>query len=85
MTKDDIMRMAREAGFAAVLEEHASEYGNGTFENTPYPELERFATLVAAQEREECAKLCESRQTPGTGSVAILNGAADAIRARTTP
>ena len=33
-------------------------------------------------EREACAKVCESRQTPGTGSVAILNGAADAIRAR---
>lgn len=29
---------------------------------------------------EEAAKVCESRQTPGTGSVAILNGAADAIR-----
>lgn len=35
-----------------------------------------------AAEREACAKVCESRQTPGTGSVAILNGAADAIRAR---
>ena len=33
-------------------------------------------------EREACAKVCESRATPGTGSVAILNGAADAIRAR---
>ena len=30
---------------------------------------------------EEAAKVCESRQTPGTGSVAILNGAADAILA----
>ena len=29
---------------------------------------------------EEAAKECESRQTPNTGSVAILNGAADAIR-----
>lgn len=37
---------------------------------------------VRAEEREACAKLCESRQTPGTGSVAILQGAADAIRAR---
>lgn len=37
---------------------------------------------AAAKEREACAKLCEARQTPGTGSVAILNGAADAIRAR---
>ena len=37
---------------------------------------------VRADEREACAKVCESRATPGTGSVAILNGAADAIRAR---
>ena len=44
--------------------------------------LERFAALVAAKEREECAQVCESRVTPGTGSVAILGGAADAIRAR---
>jgi len=46
--------------------------------------LEAFAKLVAAQEREACAKVCESRITLGTGSVAILNGAADAIRARGT-
>jgi len=33
-------------------------------------------------EREACAMVCESRMTPGTGSVAILNGAAATIRAR---
>jgi len=45
----------------------------------------RFAVLIEAamsHERERCALVCESRQTPGTGSVAILNGAADEIRAR---
>jgi hypothetical protein len=52
MTKYDILRLAREAGLAVVLEEHASEYGNGTFENTSYPELERFANLVAAHKAE---------------------------------
>lgn len=46
-------------------------------------QVERFAALVAAHEREQCALVCEARSTPGTGSVAILNGAADAIRART--
>jgi len=46
------------------------------------PVVEAFAALVAAAEREACAKVCESRITLGTGSVAILNGAADAIRAR---
>jgi hypothetical protein len=47
MTRDDIIRMAREA------------YGDW-FPNTPPPqELERFAALVAAAEREACAKVCE--------------------------
>ena len=48
MNREDIIRMAREAGIALLLEEHAGEYGNGTLENTPYPELERFANLIAA-------------------------------------
>jgi hypothetical protein len=42
-------------------------------------------TAGAKSEREACAKVCESRITPGTGSVAILNGAADSIRARSCP
>ena len=42
---------------------------------------EQVAAAVAA-EREACAEVCEGRSTPGTGSVAILNGAADAIRNR---
>ena len=45
MTREDIIRMAREAG---VL----SGYDSDLFQ--------RFAALVAAQEREECAKLCEA-------------------------
>ncbi len=42
----------------------------------------KLVEQAKAEEREACAKVCESRQTPGTGSVAILQGAADAIRAR---
>ncbi len=45
MTRDDIIRMAREAGFE--------------FKDRAEPKLERFAALVAAHEREACAKLCE--------------------------
>jgi len=49
MTRDDIISMAREAGLS-------NDFGNLGY---PYlPELERFAELVAAAEREECAKLC---------------------------
>lgn len=42
----------------------------------------RLVEQARGEEREACALVCESRQTPGTGSVAILQGAADAIRAR---
>jgi hypothetical protein len=44
MNRDEIIRMAREAEI--IYTPHT-----GTM-------LERFAALVAAQEREECAKLC---------------------------
>jgi hypothetical protein len=50
MTRDDIIRMAGEA-----------ELSNG-FRNLGYPyfpELERFAKLVAEAEREACAKVVE--------------------------
>lgn len=72
MNRDDVIRMTRQAGMQGMLTDVVCTHD----------ELERFAALVAAAEREECAKVCESRRTPGTGSVAILNGAADAIRAR---
>jgi hypothetical protein len=54
------VEMAREAGLYTILNEHAHEYGNGYFEITPYPELERFFALVAAAEREACAKECDA-------------------------
>jgi hypothetical protein len=40
-------------------------------------------TMLAFQAAtvEACAVVAEARQTPGTGSVAILQGASDAIRA----
>ena len=47
MTREDIIRMAREAGLTGLRE--AGVLGN----------FERFAALVAAAEREACAKVCE--------------------------
>ena len=54
MTKDEIIRMAREAGaiFPADGSYHCFEIP-GT--------LERFAALVAAHEREACAKEFDER------------------------
>ena len=49
-----IKELAEQAGLVKILEEHAHEYGAGTFENTPYPELEKFAELIV---RECCIAL----------------------------
>ncbi len=54
MNKEDIIRMAREACDQAPREDWNSTawvFGDET--------LERFATLVAAAEREACAKVCD--------------------------
>ena len=52
MTRDDVIRMAREAG---CIKEDWLEA------NTRF--LGRFAALVAAAEREACAKVCEKQIT----------------------
>ena len=71
MTRDDMIRMAREAGW---------EYAHG---DSGYEPLWRFAALVAAAEREACAKLCDDLDwsQDSTWQVATLDCAA-AIRAR---
>jgi hypothetical protein len=48
MTKDEIIELAKECG-----------YWSGQTVEMNYVGLERFAALVAAHEREECAKVCE--------------------------
>jgi len=70
MTRDDIIRMAREAGLS-------NDFGNLGY---PYlPELERFAELVAAAEREVCAQICgEVGEHPSL----TPRHCAEAIRAR---
>jgi hypothetical protein len=74
MTKDDIIHMAREAG----LEQVVSIPFDGTkiVSCPPLPALERFAALVAAAEREACARLVEFLDCTHA------DGIADAIRAR---
>jgi len=77
MTKDDIIRIAKEAGFERTKMHKA---------------LERFAALVAAAEREACAKVCdaECNPTPNEGHITTYQSGgyimaeylASAIRAR---
>ncbi len=51
MTRDDIIRMAKEAGLYTKCEVHSA---------VPFDQLlTSFAALIAAAEREACAKLCE--------------------------
>ncbi len=76
MNRDDVIRMAREAGF------EWSDQGLYTNERDGvcHEELERFAALVAAAEREACAKVVE--QTPWSNW--FQSDCAAAIRARGT-
>jgi len=50
MNKEDIIRMARGAGIPGAWDLNWFD-----------PYLERFADLVAAHEREECAKFCDDQ------------------------
>jgi hypothetical protein len=53
VTREDIIRMAKEAGICT---------GNSILLPAPDGQIEaldRFAALVAAHEREACAKVCE--------------------------
>jgi len=51
----DTIEMAREAGF----KEHNGMVYVTTIDDNCAEELKRFAELVRANEREECAKVCE--------------------------
>lgn len=52
MNKDDVIRMAQEAGYMPLP---GFDFANSLQEVF----IERFANLVAAAEREECAKVVE--------------------------
>ena len=73
MDREDIIRMAREANIKQAIE-------------TPHllmvHELERFAALVAAHEREACAKVCDVLAVHPEYASDITKVAAQAIRAR---
>ena len=60
MTREDIIRMAREAGWRVDSEGEVLE-GDGWHIQTDI--VERFAKLVAAAEREACAKLCQEMRS----------------------
>ena len=83
MDREDIIRMAREAGMERIVA--IAFDGTQTVEMARLDLLERFAEIVAAAEREECAKQAENMDA---AVLAMLNitrqpiAIAAAIRAR---
>ena len=73
MTREDIIRMAKEAGFDALLPSEEILGRGGIYTGSDdeiSDELERFASLVAAAERESIAAWVASQRNdvPATGS-----------------
>jgi hypothetical protein len=80
MTRDDIIRMAREACDPDKVE----AWSNG-FWTITQEELERFAALVVEAEREASAKVCDARYTGDNNREDMeARRCAAAIRARGT-
>jgi selenophosphate synthetase-related protein len=69
MTREEIIRMAREAGLDPDLWNYTDAF-------------ERFAALVAAHEREACAELCEQHGLTLSVFGWVAKECAEAIRAR---
>jgi hypothetical protein len=83
MKLDDIIKIARQTGDATK-----DARGRESFEFDSYG-LKAFAKLVAAKEREACAKVCEEHgkvwaERMLLGFQATLDDAAKAIRARSS-
>jgi hypothetical protein len=74
MNREDIIRMAREVGI-----EFDPRWGTCYTGNV---QLERFAALVAAHEREACAKVCDVLAVHPEYASDITKVAAQAIRSR---
>lgn len=76
MTRDEIIRMAREADCM-----HVNLYGDQAM---AIERLTRFAALVAAAEREACAKICDEQYMRARTSPDAVraNACAERIRAR---
>jgi hypothetical protein len=97
MNREDIIRMAREAGWSGLYTQWAEPTGEPDWppvkESLTVPvtmeQIERFAALVAAAEREACAKVCESlplewedQPNIAQAELATMMDCALAIRAR---
>ena len=84
MTRDDIIRLAREAGI--YYREIEDEFCEADKDGVPMEMMAKFAALVAAAEREACAKVCEDiplpKDAPALTHLPTIERCAAAIRAR---
>jgi hypothetical protein len=77
MNREDVIRMARESDLIRVVAKH--DDGTVTAEVPNILNIKRFAALIAATEREACAKFAAEYMEKHEGA---HFGIADAIRAR---
>ena len=70
MTQDEMIELAKQAGW---------QYAHG---DSGYEPLWAFAKLVAAKEREACAKVCDELSDKHTWEGSYANECAQAIRVR---
>lgn len=98
MSREEIIAMAKEAGFGMQMALLDHPYCQADAQRL-YQQLERFAALVAAKEREACAQVCDaeaeralfnwrndlpSNQKFWNGAEQLASVCAAAIRARST-
>ena len=83
MTREDIIRMAREAGHASRNIDGEDEVMDGDNYHIQTELIERFAALVAAAERSACAQVCEEiANKPSNMVLGVALDCATAVRAR---
>jgi len=75
MDREEIIRIAREAGFRDTTHPIVAL-------GVSWEQVERFATLIAAAEREACAKACDVLAVHPEYASDITKVAAQVIRAR---
>ena len=68
LNRDDIIKLAREAGFvhSNPHSEVIVRHSNGSWQSIE-ERLDQFAALVAAAEREACAQVCDAASEPRKG------------------
>ena len=82
MTREDIIRMARETWISNKEAQLITEFNEAYISCTYLQDLEKFAALVASAEREACAKVCEEQMQGKSIWIEGARACSLAIRAR---